>query len=92
MNALLVAEGMMAPDQGTDTAPTLEAAVSSQAERATAAEARAEQAEDLAKRAEQALAVEQDRARQAEQERDPALRGFRRSWKQLDCSWPNSVP
>ena len=82
----------MTPDKSTDTPPTLAAAVSSLTERATAAEARAEQAENLAKRAEQALAVEQDRARQAEQERDPALRGFRRSWKQLDCSWPNSVP
>ena len=53
---------MMTPDQGTDTAHTLEAAVSSLTERAAAAEARAEQAEDLAKRAEQERDAERSRA------------------------------
>ena len=82
---------MTTSDKSADTAPTLEAAVSSLTERAAAAEARADQALDLAKRAEQALAGHVRLSRSG-MPSDPALKGFRCSWKQLDCSWPNSVP
>jgi hypothetical protein len=78
----------MTPNEGTDTVRTLEAeaAVSSLAERATAAEARAEQAEGLAKRAEHALEVEQDRARQAEQERDAERSRAEGLWALLEAA------
>jgi hypothetical protein len=70
-------------------------AVASLIERAAAAEARADQAQDFAKRAEQALALEQDRARQAEQERDAersGAEGLSALLKATQLQLTNSVP